>query len=663
VPEAQPEATPRRGDLSPAQPQLGSPSAPLRFWRGLRLTGRHALAILLFTLPAVVLWWHVWSGHPSSMLTCGCGDTAEEVWFIAWPAWAVAHLANPFFSGAVNVPLGNNLLSETSGTLIGVVLTPVTRIWGPVAATNVALTLAPGLSAWGCWVALRRLVSWKAGAIPAALVYGYSPAIVTGLMFGHVSVSLLVVPPVLLVTLYEIVARQARSPLRDGLVLGALVVVQFWISPEVLVMCALLAVVGMVAVVVAGWHHVASRARHAALALGIGLGLGAALLAYPAWFGIAGPQAVSGQLFGFAPFAGVLLSQFLFPGDYGMSAGAPERFGGYLGHVGPPANFLGWGAGIVAAVSVVLARRRPLVWLLVLLALVSAWLSLGVGFLGRPTSLAHLWLPWRELSRWPVLKEITPDQLSLFVPLFVAFLLCLGLDAAYRRVAPSWRWGNGTLRAGAGVVTLAVGLAAVIPVFLTFDVPLKVTQVTLPAWVSHDGSRLSGRPVLLTVPFAVSGSTVPQLWQAEDGMRFRLAGSALKTPGSGRRPMGLGAPGSPRRIMADLTLPFGGSLPSGSGAELATVRRTLRTWRVDEVVIDGRSRDPVYASGFLTAVLGRAPTMVDRAWVWKVPPAGQAIGGLPDAPLAACAVAAAGSSASLHPLAMARCVLARGAAG
>ena len=109
------------------------------------------------------------------------------------------------------------------------------------------LTLAPGLSAWGCWLALRCFVTWKPAAVPAALVYGYSAAIVASLLFGHVSVSVLVVPPLLLTILYGIVVRQDRTPRRDGRdVLAALVVVQFLISPEVLVMCALLAVVGLV---------------------------------------------------------------------------------------------------------------------------------------------------------------------------------------------------------------------------------------------------------------------------------------------------------------------------------------------------------------------------------------------------------------------------------
>ena len=238
----------------------------------MRALGFHVAAIALFTVPAVALWWHVWSGHPSSTLTCGCGDPAQEVWFMAWPAWAIAHLHSLFFSGAVNVPDGANLLSNTSGTLIGVVLAPVTWLFGPVTSTNVALTLAPALSAWGCFAAIRPLVTWKPAAIPAGLVYGYSSAIVTSLAFGHVSVTFLVIPPLLFTTLHEIVIRQEHSARRDGLVLAALLVVQFLISPEVMVMCLLFAVVGLVAVMAVGWRQVRVRSGHALPALGLAVG-------------------------------------------------------------------------------------------------------------------------------------------------------------------------------------------------------------------------------------------------------------------------------------------------------------------------------------------------------------------------------------------------------
>ena len=123
---------------------------------------------------------------------------------------------------------------------------------------------------------------------------------------------------------------------RDGVVLAALLVVQFLISPEVLVMCLMLAVVGLVAVVVVGWRQVVPRAGHALPALGLGAGIALVLLAYPAWFGLAGPQAVTGVLFVIAPLTGVSFSGVLSPGQFRAAANAYVRIGGYLGHLGPP---------------------------------------------------------------------------------------------------------------------------------------------------------------------------------------------------------------------------------------------------------------------------------------------------------------------------------------
>ncbi len=239
------------------------PRRPNAAARALKAVAFHAGAIVLFAVPAVVLWWHVWTTHPSATLTCPCGDPAQQVWFTAWPAYALAHGHNLVFSHWVNVPYGANLLSNTSGTLVSAVLAPITWAWGPITATNVALTLAPALSAWGCFVALRPLLKWKLAAFPAALVYGYSAAIVTSLVFAHVSVTVLVVPPILFTLLHEILIRQEHSALRDGLCLAALLVVQFFISPEMLVMCALFAVIGIVPVLVVGWRQIRVRAWHA----------------------------------------------------------------------------------------------------------------------------------------------------------------------------------------------------------------------------------------------------------------------------------------------------------------------------------------------------------------------------------------------------------------
>ena len=177
-----------------------------------------------------------------------------------------------------------------------------------------------------------------------------------------------------------------------------------------------------------------------------------------------------------------------------------------------------------------------------------------------------------------------------------------------------------------------------------------------PAYLRAAAPTLPAGDVLLTVPFAFSGSAQPMLWQAVDGMHFRLAGAALKTPDALGRPVGSGAPGSARRILTNLTI-SGAPLPTGTPAQLATVRHALGAWQVDQVVIAGSSRDPVYASGFFTEALGVGPAYVRGAWVWKLHPGGlPASAGNGDLPVA---VPGGGGPADQRgaPLTMSRCVL------
>jgi hypothetical protein len=147
------------------------------------------------------------------------------------------------------------------------------------------------------------------------------------------------------------------------------------------------------------------------------------------------------------------------------------------------------------------------------------------------------------------------------------------------------------------------------------------------------------------------------LWQAVDGVRFDLAGAALKTPGRHGGPVGKGAPGSARRIMTDLTIGDAPE-PSGTPAQIAVVLHALRTWNVGRVVVAGASRDPAYATGFLTMVLGVAPTEQAGAQVWTlrrgVPAATPALG----ASLPLCRVGVQAVPRAGRAQEMAHCVLA-----
>ena len=134
---------------------------------------------------------------------------------------------------------GINLLDDTSVVALGVVTAPVTWLWGPVASMNVALTLAPVLSALAMYVLLRRWVSWAPAAFLGGLAYGFSPFVVTELALNQLNIAFLAVPPLVVLVLADLLVTQRRAPWRNGLALAGLVVVQFFVSTEVLVITVL----------------------------------------------------------------------------------------------------------------------------------------------------------------------------------------------------------------------------------------------------------------------------------------------------------------------------------------------------------------------------------------------------------------------------------------
>ena len=65
--------------------------------------------------------------------------------------------------------------------------------------------------------------------------------------------------------------------------------------------------------------------------------------------------------------------------------------------------------------------------------------------------------------------------------------------------------------------------------------------------------------------------------------------------------------------------------PVGTPAQYAAVRHAMSVWQVNTVVIATdpaapgaeQGHDPTYAAAFMTAALGRQPTLQAGAWVWN----------------------------------------------
>ncbi len=564
---------------------------------------------------SVALWWHVWSAHPTATTTCGCGDTSLFTWFLEWPAYALTHGLDPLYSTFLFHPGGINLLANTAEVGLGIPLAPITWAFGPVATLNVSLTLAPALSALAAFVLLRRWVTWAPAAFAGGLLYGFSPIVIVSLTDAHLMIGMAPVPPLVVLCLDEILVRQRWRPWLAGLALAACATVQFFLGTELLVIIAISAAVGMVLVVAGAalWRRPAlvARAPYAWRALAVGAGASVVLLAWPAWFALAGPAHLSGDVWGsngLLAYGGNTLRFFASPMPPAARITAlTHELGGYQGP-SLSGQYFGIPLLVVLAVGLAAFRRDLRLWLFAALGVITALCSEGLSF--------HGWTLWRLFVRLPLLSNVIPSRFVLVTYLCAAVLLAVVLD----RLRSGLAGRVGLRRPAASVVALAVAALSLVPVATYLDeggLPLHAVPVRLPPWFATAAPHLPAGQVLLVFPFAFRQSNMT--WQAVDRMSYAMVGGG--GPNSVASRAGRERAGQTDLANISLSTSPGPLQPS----QVASVRSALAGWGVTGVVLPDPARLPRYEQVFLvrsivvlvTAATGRLPSYQHEAWVWS----------------------------------------------
>ena len=163
----------------------------------------------------------MWSTSPSQVMTCDCTDAGRSLWYLEWSAFALSHGHQLLFSTWMFHPVGFNLLDDTSVPVIGLIMSPVTLVFGPVTAINVASTLIPALTALAMFWLLRRWVTWAPAAFVGGLAYGFSALVIVQLAFGWLNLACLALLPLIVGCLDELFLRQRARPARVGIALAA----------------------------------------------------------------------------------------------------------------------------------------------------------------------------------------------------------------------------------------------------------------------------------------------------------------------------------------------------------------------------------------------------------------------------------------------------------
>ena len=158
----------RSGQTAP-----GGPAAAA----GQRLAGRPVLthlAILAGYLAAgIALTWPRASYLVEGKLPAA-RDAGVYVWDFWWMLHQIEHFSNPWYTRFIAAPVGAQLGYHALMPLEGVVMLPVTIVFGPSASYNLLSVLMPGLSCYAMYRAARLWLPSQTGAIAAGAFFGLS---------------------------------------------------------------------------------------------------------------------------------------------------------------------------------------------------------------------------------------------------------------------------------------------------------------------------------------------------------------------------------------------------------------------------------------------------------------------------------------------------------
>ena len=589
-------------------PEAVVPSSSPRSWLGPLRRHPAVAALLAYAVLGLLANYPAWPGDPSRIGTCACGgneDPAQTVWFLAWLPYAILHGKNPFLTNLINVPFGANLAQNTGIPLLGLLTAPLTLAVSPVASQNLLRWLSFPLSAFAMYFVLRRWTRWTPAAFAGGLLYGFSPYMI-GQGSVHVDLAFVPLPPLILYALHQIVTRRDGRFVRQGLVLGALMVAQFYISAEILGTTALVAAIAGVLLVLLRPRAVPRRALHALGGLGVAAVVLLACIAYPLFLLSSGPGHYFGpsqgpiEVYNADLLGPILPTASLLVAPHRLATAGSNLVGG-LADLDENGSYLGLPLLALLLYFTVRYWRRLWIGFATLMAAICFVLSLGPRLVvdGREHAVR---LPFALLSHLPLMEDALPVRLSLYVALFAATVLALGLDAFHdglvaARARPARlrhdRLTTGAVIAGrlVGGLVLLAALVALLPRWPYRSLPSAPPPAEQPAALA----AIPTGGAVLTYPYATPFDDDAMLWQSLDGMRFRLFGSYILRRGAGGGATALAAELSPLDVQTLLSDPLA-PVPIPGLPYLEPTTRTV----VAHLVVVESARVPAGTAGSAT---------------------------------------------------------------
>jgi hypothetical protein len=559
------------------------------------------LVVATYLVLAVLANWNAWTTGATRALQSS-QDPKLNAWLVAWTPFAVSHGVNPLFSHWVNLPYGANYSANVAIPFLGIIVSPITALWGPVAAVNFLISLAFFGSAIAGYCFVRHWTTWRPAAFLGGLLFGFSPYVVAE-GIAHLHTMFVCLIPFIFIVLDEIFIRQRYSQRVLGLVLGLLLIAQYFISSELLATTALMALIAGILVALFNVREVRKRLMTAVPGMVLAVGLAIVVLAYPIIYAVKGPlhytyvlpsgQYQSDLLSAVLPTSNELIAPT-------SAAAISDHFANNLSENGA---YLGIPLVVLLVAAGALCRRSKVVVIGVLLTLSAYVLSLGSPLLIHNNN-TGLHLPAGILRHLPLVGGAVLARISVYTFLFAALVLGVALERLRR-----WPlWPNHWTGLPVSAVVSAIVLIPLIPALpyqeITVDTPSFFTTAAVDA--------VPQSSVAVIYPQTTPYDADAMLWQASAAMRFKMPGAYALVPVKGGPPTW----GSLSLTGDTLAALQGGTTVAKTSSIRSALRAQWRSWNAQTFIM-GPGGDETGARDFVTWVIGKSPVHTDGVYLWS----------------------------------------------
>ena len=442
---------------------------------------------------------------------CICLGTDEGIfiWAFAWWPHALVHGSNPFHSDIIYAPEGFNIALGALVPGAALIFSPVTAIAGPLFAYNLAMLLCPVLGAFFTFLLCRRLTGQFWPSLFGGWIFGFSTYML-GQLMGHMHLTLVfLIPAIVHLVLRGLAGELGRGRLWVLLVVA--LVLQFSFGAEVFVSFTLFGAVAMAIAYVFAEADLRARLRSV---------LGSIVLAYLTTAVIVSPYLYYAFEPGGLPilvwrtnmFSNDLLG-FVIPTEVTKLGGTDflstsGRFS--AGIVEGGAYF---GLPLIAMICLGARRCRRTVAGKVMIGTLLVVVICSLGGRLHVNGETSIPLPWAILDRLPVLGLALPSRFVVYGFLIGAVLAAWWLANAPKRFAP---WLLAVLSVAFIWPAIGQGFWRGTPALPSLFTSSKYRDV------------ITSRDTALLLPVGIGGYSM--LWQAEAGLRFKMASGYVVPP-------------------------------------------------------------------------------------------------------------------------------------